>query len=344
MKTRRAFFFVLFIVAVAVVVWFYTRKSAESPAVEPTTVETRQTNEAGRITVQQKKQAVASAPSAPTRAPENNPGAWIERRREQMEEERQRGLNEWRTPIEFYGKVIDENTNAVEGARVDFDCNDLSPTGTSFYNARSDTSGLFSIQGITGKLLGVKVSKAGYYSYQPHGLNFYYAGQNQNFVPDPLNPVIFRLKKKGVTEPLIAFDKTFQISISGRPLEIDLKSGMPTAKGKGDVAMEFVKQFSENGPNDSYDWSFKITVPNGGLILTTNQLDFLAPVNGYESSDIVEMKASSTSWQGRMDREYFIELPDGKFARVVLDLMSHNGSLRIQGFLNASGSRNLEPD
>jgi hypothetical protein len=344
-KNRSAFFLVLVVVTAAVVVWFSTRKPAGHPTVEPATAETTQTNEARRTPiastpVPQRKQTAVSAPTASAQTPESNPGASIEPRRQQMEEERQRGLNEWRAPIEFFGLVVDENTNAVEGVLVDFDCNDLSPSGTSFYHTQSDVNGLFLIQGITGKLLGVKVSKVGYYSYQPHGLNFYYAGQNQNFVPDRANPVIFRLKKKGVAEPLVVFEKTFSISISCKPLQVDLKTG-----GQEAVIMEFIRRAPENPEDRLYDWIFRMTVPNGGLVLSTNEFDFFAPEREYESLALVEMKASlGDQWQSRMKREYFLKLPDGNFARVALDLMSHNGSLRIQAFVNPSGSRNLEFD
>ena len=95
---------------------------------------------------------------------------------------------EWRTPIEFYGEVVDENTNPVSGAKIDFDANDTSASGTSVFHTQSDANGLFSIKNIQGKILGVKVSKEGYYSYAPAvGLTFWYAGANQNWFLDVCN-------------------------------------------------------------------------------------------------------------------------------------------------------------
>jgi len=109
--------------------------------------------------------------------------------------------------------------------------------------------------------------------------------------------------------------------------------------------MEFVKQPPEKPDDQIYDWSFRVTVPGGGLLLSTNEFDFLAPERGYEPSGLVEMKSSlGDDWQSRMKREYFVKLPDGNYAHVILDLMSHNGSLKVQAFINPSGSRNLEFD
>src|SRR5579859_6589500 len=67
--------------------------------------------------------------------------------------------SEWRTPIAFYGKVVDEKGMAVPDVTVDFSCNDVSATGTSTYHTKSDANGQFSISHIKGKLLVVKATK-----------------------------------------------------------------------------------------------------------------------------------------------------------------------------------------
>ena len=120
---------------------------------------------------------------------------------------------------------VDEGNNVVVGAQVDFQCNDLSSTGTSFYHTQSDVNGAFSIKNLKGKLLSVNVSKTGYYSYSPHGEYFYYAGQNQNFVPDAGNPVVFRLRKRGEGVALFHFHTNFSIRKDGTPLSINLATG-----------------------------------------------------------------------------------------------------------------------
>lgn len=326
----------LVIVVAGLVIWFSLHKGS---AYSPTPLET---NQASVAPIQPTALPPATTPDS---TPENNPAVWIEQRRRQMDDDRQKGLNEWRTPIEFYGMVVDENTNPIAGAQVDFACNDLSPEGTTFYHTQSAADGLFSIREISGKLLTVKVSKMGYNAYQPFGAAFYYAGQTQNFVPSEANPVIFRLKKKGIAEALVVLDENFQISISGKPLEINLRSGKIGSIGQEKVILEFVKQSTGKTGERLYDWSFKITVPNGGLFLAADALDFSAPEIGYLPSDFIEVKSSAAgSWQNRLQRLYFLKLPDGIFARISLDLMTHNGSLRIQAFVNPSGSRNLEFD
>lgn len=253
-------------------------------------------------------------------------------------------MSEWLAPIKFYGKVIDENARPVANANVRFVWNDISLQGTSEKNTRSDSNGFFSLS-TRGKCLTVRVSKDGYYTYEPAGKFFFYAGENVNFVPDKAKPIIFRLKKKGVAEPLFAVGKFYSASMSGKPLGIDLKTGQIAPKDHGDIIVEYVKQRSHNPANNLYDWTLKVTVPNGGLIVTPDEYGFIAPPSGYQPSDLVDMKASAgNNWQGNLERRYFFKLPDGTFARATFDFMSHNGGLKLEAFLNPTGSRNLEFD
>jgi hypothetical protein len=264
----------------------------------------------------------------------------------------QKGLEEWKTPIQFYGKVVDDHTNPVQAAQISFDCNDLSPKGTSLYHAQSDANGLFSIRGITGKLLGVKVSKDGYYSYQPFGADFYYAGQNQNFVPDPANPVTFRLKKKGLAEPLVHIHapmgggKGFKVSKEGTPLEISLTKGTITPLGQGDLRVQCWTDDQSKLPGQKYNWKCQIAIPNGGISQSTNDLDFQAPVDGYQPIDVIEMPVTlETGWASRAKRNYFLRLASGNYARITFEMIAGGDHFfLLESFLNPSGSRNLEFD
>jgi hypothetical protein len=134
----------------------------------------------------------------------------------------ERVLDDWRTPIEFYGKVVDENSEPMAEAQVRFSCNDLSPEGTSFYETTSDADGLFSINEIQGLMCDVEVSKPGYYKSRSARQFFYYAGLPENFVPNRLEPVVFRLRGHGEIEPLIRFHKSFPVQKDGSPLLMDL--------------------------------------------------------------------------------------------------------------------------
>jgi hypothetical protein len=252
----------------------------------------------------------------------------------------------WRTPIDFYGKVVDESSNTIAGADVHFVWTDLSPTGNSEKQATSDSDGLFSLRGVSGLNLIVTVSKQGYHAYQPFGAAFNYAGEAQNFTPDAANPIVFRLKKKGVAERLIRFTKGFDVSRNGTPVEVSLTSAQSVPSGQGDLRVECWTADQGRKPGQDYDWKCRITVPGGGLSQRTDNLDFGAPLDGYTPSDEIDMPATlGNQWTMDVKRNYFLRLASGKYARVSFEMIAGGEHFfRLESFLNPSGSTNLEYD
>jgi len=70
-------------------------------------------------------------------------------------------LFDWQRPINFFGKVLDEQAQPIEGAQVHFVWNDISEKGSSEVNTMSDAQGMFSLTGIKGKGLSVSITKKG---------------------------------------------------------------------------------------------------------------------------------------------------------------------------------------
>jgi hypothetical protein len=254
--------------------------------------------------------------------------------------------DEWRTPIEFYGKVVDEKDNPVPGVLVSFGCNDTSLTGTSTYKSESNQNGLFSLRNVKGKLLVVSLSKEGYYSSKSNPPHFFYSGERVNFVPDPKNPVIFHLHKAGRYEPLIATDfpgfaKYAQLKRDGSPVEIDLIKGTIVPSGTGNLKLEFWADLGEKVRRE-FDWKCRLTVPGGGIVETDKEFAFEAPEDGYAPSVEILMNNLEASWESDARRKYFIHFPDGEFGRIDFYILANNGVYMIKSFINPSGSRNLE--
>jgi hypothetical protein len=347
---KRIFIVLLLLVVAGVWLWLRHNRPAEPVLTESPVEETNQPPAQAR----QRRTAPASPPtpaSVPNQ-PAQDGAAVVESRINQIKTEVERGYEEWRTPIEFYGKVVDENTNAVADADVHFVWTDLSPKGNSDKQTTSDGNGLFSLRNEAGKHLMVQVSKQGYYSYQPFGAAFFYAGENQNFVPDAANPVVFRLKKKGVAEPLVHVQspmggsKGFRIPKNGAAVEISLTSGKTVSAGQGDFRVQCWTDNQGKASGEKYDWKCQITVPNGGLVQSTEDLDFQAPSDGYRTSDVIEMPAKVESeWSSHVKRNYFLKLAGGNYARLSFEMVAGGDHFfQLESFLNPSGSRSLEFD
>lgn len=253
---------------------------------------------------------------------------------------------EWKTPIAFYGKVVDQNTNSVAGAHVVFDWNNLS--GTQYSHTESDANGLFSISGIQGLELGVKVSKKGYYAYLPFGRYFFYAGKNQTFAPDADNPVVFFLQKKGAAEPLMRLagamigPRQYRLNANGTPTEISFYSGKRTTAGQGQFRVQYWME-PPQGPNQKFTWRCKVSVPGGGLQPTDEEFPFTAPEQGYQES--FQMKSDPNAWTYMPEQTFYVHLADGKYGRVKFSLnCSGSPFFGVVALVNPSGSRNLEYD
>jgi hypothetical protein len=346
---KKTFFIVLLLVLiVAIWLWPHRNRPTEQPVAETSISETNQSN-ASRVAIRNGQTNTTNV-SEPT--PESDPAAWIEKRRKQIEEERQKGLNEWRTPIEFYGMVVDENSNAVSGVQIDFSCNDISTTGTSHYQTTSDTNGLFSLHNVQGKLLVVRLSKQGYYVSKRDNDSFQYGDRYNHFVPDSTSPVVFHVQKKGATEPLIHVQapmggaKSFKIAKDGTPVDISLVSGTIVPSEQGDLKVQCWTDNQGKPSGDKYAWKCQVSVSNGGLLQSTNEFDLQAPLDGYKSSDVIEMPTTlEDDWSNHTSRRYFLKLANGNYARITFEMVAGGDHFfQIESFLNPSGSRNLEYD
>jgi hypothetical protein len=350
MNKRRGIFTVAALTLTIVGVWFWLlHQRSLRQSVQSGEAETNQPSLSDK-NMRQRPTAKATGPK-PSNPTVQAPDSVVENRISERAAELGNGYAEWRTPIEFYGKVVDDNTNPVAGAGVHFIWTDLSNEGTSTKDVMSDEQGRFVLSNSKGKNLIVQVSKKGYYSYEPFGAAFNYAGENQNFSPDSANPVIFRLKKKGVAEPLIHIQsalggaKGFRLPKDGTPVEISLTSGKVVQSG-GDLRVQCWTHNQGKTPGEHYDWKCHISIPDGGLVLSSNEVDFLAPSEGYKTGDVIEMRSEGgNDWSSHAKRLYFLKLANGHYARINFEVVAGGDHFfQLESFLNPSGSRTLEFD
>jgi len=249
------------------------------------------------------------------------------------------------TPIEFYGKVVDQNDDPVSEANVDYGTIDRFDANGSDYRGRSDENGNFSISGIKGAVLTVGVQKEGYYNI--HGKSdaaFAYGvgpDATRKEPPTKENPAVFVLQKKGLAEPLIrAGGGQIDIPRTGEPLSIDLATGKP---GRGDLQIE---AWIGDSSQPRFDWRYRLTIPGGGLLERRGQFDFEAPSYGYESFVEINMSANAERWSSDVPKQYFAKLPNGTYARFSTEFYAGDRNFIVfESYLNPRpGSRNLEFD
>lgn len=272
------------------------------------------------------------------------------------QEAMQKIKNVLRTPINFWGKVIDQDQNPIQGAEIRFGANDKYYQTGSKYEAVSDENGLFSIGDIKGKSLSVDISKEGYYS--PHdtaqGQFRYYQPQYSKLpIPTKRTPAIFILKKKGEAEPLVKYTKGSKILNSGSSVGFDLKQGTVVPLAKADLIVSGYPNHKPTyqGKKDypypwGYEWGYQLKIAGGGLIEKEGgKYAFVAPENGYQETFKFDMPQSEhdEDWKSKDKRTFYVRLANGNYAEINFRYVPGGDRFMVvNGLYNPSGSRNLE--
>lgn len=249
-------------------------------------------------------------------------------------------------PISFWGKVIDQNGNPVPKAAIHFSFADKYFKEGTKRSALADDQGFFAIEDGKGAGVYVSVYKDGYYGTSQSSGSFGYGAPVGLPRPTRDNPAIFVLHKMGEAEPMIKSMGTVRVPRDGTPVAITLRKERPVLVGReqGDLVIEVWTDDANKDDRRRYDWRCRVTVPSGGLVERTDQLDFFAPAEGYSSEFEHTALRTGPRWTNNLKREFFLKLPDGVFARLSFELAAGGDHfVYLESFLNPKiGRRNLE--
>lgn len=258
----------------------------------------------------------------------------------------------WQMPIDFYGKVVDESNEPVADAAAQFNWTEkpaeaMSGPGET-KTVFSGADGFFALNGARGPSLSVSVSKQGYYASRSNEWAFSYTG-NRPFSPDSSNPVIFRLRKEGKPEPLMRLSgvmlgpRQYRLDRDGIPTDISFYTGKRVSQEESQFRVILNVSPPMIPGQRRFNWRCQISVPNGGLLATSDEFPFLAPEQGYQNS--VEIDSDTNAWSDRLALDYYVRLPDGKYGRVKFNLSCRTGPyFGVEALINFNGSRDLEYD
>jgi hypothetical protein len=267
---------------------------------------------------------------------------WAERlRRRQLDHNA-----DWETAFSFYGKVIDQNNAPVQGAKVHLVWNDLSLTGSTQADMLSSEKGLFSLLSKSGKGMSVSITKDGYYSAERNPSNqvwFEFAdfSDARYHEPSSTQVVIFRMYKKGLSEPVYYFQDRYIPPAGSNQMAVSLHRN-----NEADFRVHF--SIGDKRADGNFGWGVSIEGLNGTTFApSTNPFEFLAPDSGYQNKFDFQMNASDPNWRSQIKKQYYVHLGDGDYARIDGEFGLSNSrvpSFTLTWVLNPSGSRNLEFD
>jgi len=262
----------------------------------------------------------------------------------------QRAFDQANVPIDFYGRVVDQDTNTLPGVHVRVfirhwsRANVFGLTGGSpdlYADRTTGPDGRFEVHGETGDGLSVEVIEKAGYELEPTRLN--YAPSSGAFE----NPVIFRMWSTNIHERLISGHKAFPITPDGRPYVVDLTRGTISESGPGDLRA-WIKCPGQMPRGQMYDWSCEIDAINGGLLEEHPGVAmYRAPTDGYSPSFQFRRQVKGGQDGSPGEKYFYVKLKDGQgYGAIGIELCApYNnqipGLIRLSYTINPSGSRIL---
>ena len=255
-------------------------------------------------------------------------------------------LAEWRAPIDFFGKVVDEKDQPVPGATIRFTWSEM-PLFSGDGDSATTTSGLdglFSLQGKHGPSLDVWVRKEGFYTSRANRIGFSYALGQEKFSPDPMNPVVFHLRKKGQGAQLITSQNGIRPTVAVRipkdntPVWVDLFAKRASQTGQ--------LRIRQNKPpwREASEWSFELSIPDGGLVDDADEFPFQAPDGDYQPKVEYRFTNTEANWTTHVTEQvYFAVGHPQKYGWLRIESDLGQETIFLTYAINPSGSRNLEP-
>ena len=253
-------------------------------------------------------------------------------------------------PIEFYGRVLDQDGRPLEGVTVPYEVGSIpfipipwGPDNVSKGSTVTDHAGSFSVRGKRGCYLGIDfMSKAGFREPGYRNAGFRYEpGSAASHHPDPAKPVEFTL----IRDDLPRAERVY-----GKQLSFVWNAGQVTVYCGPEVG-SLVLAPIRNGINrantlQSFDWSVDVSATGFGMALLSDETAKVAPTDGYQPGHKYDYPRDAKNWQSRVERKYAIRKADGTYGLMELLIFGDGDDKGVCGsvtiYLNKSGARNID--
>ena len=95
-----------------------------------------------------------------------------------------------------------------------------------------------------------------------------------------------------------------------------------------------------------YHWKCQFSVEGGGLIERSDDLEFIAPTEGYLQTAVINMPKAARPWRPQVCKQYFFKLSDGTYGWLQIRMVTGaDNYVRLESYINpVVGDRNLEYD
>jgi hypothetical protein len=280
-------------------------------------------------------------------------------------------------PVQFYAKIVDQFGLPVEGANLKLMLTYLDEEmfkSTNFYHKKigdeiknkpieliSDVKGLIHFSKESGYVLDIQdLCKDGFFWQRPDGLGAIEYQPDRSHIDsgkivlddalDPAKGFNFHLWKKGKTEKLLHSEIGVTLSANSHQAWFNVISGEVNYAAPAWADFTIVEtMLHPNDPDRQYDRTMSIQGLNGAkLVETADPYPYLAPESGYLSEfrfDVLPSTGNGQRGTWDWEKNFYMVARNGKVhAGLKIGFVGGKIFFGFNGYLNPSGSRNLEPD
>jgi len=351
MRPRFLIFISIVVLALlAIVFWLRPVKPTATP--EPPQAAVQPGNVPATVTsVASEPPPVAAAPASPQPPVQEAVSATNQPTVEPREIKLRQMIEAANVPVDFYGQVVDQDTNPVPGVKINVAIQQLySPSLTNLavggtvlrLEKETRADGRFDIHGEKGASVEMESVHKDGYELEPAQRTFGTTGGSFD------QPVIFKMWSTNIHEQLITGEKKFPIVPDGRPYVIDLTKGTIAESGAGDLKV-WIKYPSQVISGQLYDWSCEVDAINGGLLEQDdlNSAMYSAPTGGYTPTFQLQQQIKGGQRGSIGAKRFYVMLNNGQeYGRITIDLEAPfndqiPGMVRLSYAINPSGSHIL---
>ena len=244
---------------------------------------------------------------------------------------------------DFYGKVVDQYSNAVIGAIVTGSVmlDSLASSKEETHITQTDQRGFFQFIGLHGASFGVAASKPGY-EWGARGEGYQAPTGEKSSPVDRATLIMWKFRG---AEPMKCVSSESRIPADGTSTTFDTATGKENSNG--DLQITLLRsplQVRRSG--QKFDWTIKIEMLRGGLKVEDDPYPYWAPENDYQPLFEFNMSSNNVPWRSTMTQNFYIKNSQGQFGRMQLDVYASvtPAGIKVDLWLNQSGSQNLEFD
>lgn len=266
----------------------------------------------------------------------------------------QKAIEGKNAPILFYGKIVDQDGNALPDVQVKLRVQQVKFDPSYFvlpkyirFHRTTGPDGSFFLNGVSGHAVDItSITKPGYEFEKD--VNPVY-GASSGTLEKPVTLVLWDQNHKSA---IFKVDKDFEFVPDGRTyaLDLDKREIASAATSKGDFPFRLLRPKGV-GKWDRFDWSFDFQGEGGNALLETNEgygEMLFAPNDGYANDYKMSQRASGQPWQGSGNQQFYIKLRGGKeYGKLLVawDAVAatagpktNKAGIRIQYTINPTGS------